>query len=615
MTQHLLLVFPPVWLPEAPFLSTAILTAYLRERGVSVDQRDLNLEFWRHFEAPGEVRAIYRRLQRRWRQLQDNRLSQPAGLAERIAPFVGLSEDRFCTEVLEEIIPREEYRRVVQTVSEFNVREAGLEDAVLHRSENLQEYHDLLYSDVSCSLFARSSKSLASILHPSHHNPYRAYFQQRVLGTIATDPPAVLGLSIAALNQVVPAFTLARLVKEQFGSHVVIGGSWCTHVHTRLAEELPRFPFVDTMVIHEGEEPLFRLWEVLSGGASQQKIAEIPNLYVNRPEGARAPRSRFSANVARLPTPDFEGLPLGDYDQPGTLTIQASRGCYWGRCTFCSYPLLEPDYKARSPERLIEDFLDLDSRFDLKEVGFTDALISPSFARRLSQKLLASELDLRWNLFARMERAFTGEFLNLMARAGCSMVSWGLESGDPEILDLIEKSIDLGHARDLLAEAAAAGIHNRVLVMYGHPTERHEQALRTIEFLEQNLEHIHSISHNFYHPEMNTPIEALATRLGIDLETAPEEDLAFGYLWKSAMSAEELRDLKHRFEEISAKLARRSATNDESKVRRLPPPDPSGVHSFRVSYSSAESGRRHLLSALVEEAGRPRRRLFELTEI
>lgn len=615
MSRHVLLVFPPVWLPEAPFLSTAILTAYLRERGVPVDQRDLNVELWRRFEEPGEIRRIHQRALARWERILagEDGDSHQVGIVNRLAPVVGLSEDRFCFEVAKGIVSREEYRRVVQSVSELNLYEAGILDGSSRGPEDrVQQYHDLLYSDISCSLFARSSESLSAILRPSHPNPYRTYFERCVLPGIEADPPAVFGLSIAAVNQVVPAFTLAQFVKERCGSHVVIGGSWCTHVHTRLAGALQRFPFIDSMVIYEGEEPLYRLWTALSDGATAADLGGIPNLYVNGPGGIEPPRGRFSANMGRLPTPDFEGLPLGSYDRPGTLTIQASRGCYWGRCTFCSYPLLEPEYKARSPERLVRDFERLHARFGLEEVGFTDALISPSFARKLSRELLSSDLELGWNLFARLEKAFTAELLELMARAGCSMVSWGLESGDPRILDLIEKSIDLDHARGLLADSAAAGIHNRVLVMYGHPTERYDQALATVKFLEENLEHIHSISHNFYHPEMNTPIEALAERLGIALEASSEDDLALGYAWASSMSPEELRDVKGRFEAISQELSRRSERAPAAEGRPLLEPD--APHSFRVDLQEAVAGGRNVLSTLVEERGLLRRRSFEVTE-
>jgi anaerobic magnesium-protoporphyrin IX monomethyl ester cyclase len=610
--NKILLVFPPVWMPEAPFLSTAILSAYLRERSLDVIQRDLNLEFWLHFEESATIHEVYRQSQERWQTLSSQKHLERHELAllSKLAPISKLPEERFLFEVQHGIISRDVYRSLVQAVSNFRIDLKQVERLRAHAEREHQNYHDLLYSDISYSLYASSARNLQAILGD---NPFRAYFKRTFVPELESLNPYILGLSIAAINQVVPAFTLAKLVKElRPETYIVIGGSWCTQVHERLAPNLQLFPFIDSMSIYEGEEPLYMLCRALEQG---KMPVDIPNMYLQQAGSIRAPRQHFAADMNRLPTPDFEGLPLSDYNFPRTLTLQSSRGCYWGKCTFCSYPFLEPAYKARKSEKIIEDIRRLQSLYGIEDIGFTDALLSPSFCRRFSETLLRTNTKVRWAMFARFEKQFTAELLEQMARSGCSFISWGLESGNEEILRLIEKSISLQHAESILSAAALLGIHSRVLVMYGHPTESVSQALETVEFLQRNLPNIHSMSYNYYHPEMGTPIEGLAARLGIHLKQGDDQDLAFGYQWGSSLDEQERLQIKNLFEEISQKLATRQNMAETSSIAPQSPRDLLGDESsFTVSFPS-EDGRTTLLSAIVDQGGVKHRKSFVVREI
>jgi hypothetical protein len=218
-------------------------------------------------------------------------------------------------------------------------------------------------------------------------------------------------------------------------------------------------------------------------------------------------------------------------------------------------------------------------------------------------------------MFARFEKQFTAELLGQMAANGCSLVSWGLESGNAEILRVIEKSISLPHAESILVAAAESGIHNRVLVMYGHPTESFSQAMETVDFLKRNLASIHSISYNYYHPEMGTPIESLAARQGIELERDDARDLTFGYRWESRLSEEQKVTIKGFFEGFSHELAVRQV-GIEAGAGVVPSPRDlfDDENSFTISFPTKD-GRTTLLSSLVNRAGGKQRESFIVTEI
>lgn len=562
LADEVLLVFPPVWLPESPFLSTPALTSYLKTRGINVHQHDLNSQFWKHFYEPDIVCAVYSGIQEKWARLKDKPVLSIAEdrLAATLAGVVSLPEGEFASEVSEEVITRSYYRDLIMGVSQYHI-EPNISDIFADLDFEVQNYHDFLFSDISYSLYAHSSDDLLKTISEGFDNPYKHYFTQIVRSNLNNSIPKVIGISIVAVNQVIPAFTLATELKKIYPeTHVVIGGSWCTQVHKSLSKRLLEFPCVDSMVIYEGEEPLYQLCKAVFNNSSFQGI---PNLYYKDRNDVVFNREHFEARMNDLSTPDYDDLPLDSYDIPACVPIQASRGCYWGKCTFCSYPTLEPRFKLRSVDKLVDDIYQLHNKFGIKRYSFTDALISPSFAKGFSDRILSSGLDIEWVIFARFERAFTQHTLKTMARSGCKHISWGLESGSQRILQLIDKNIDLEHARNILRFAASSGIHNRVLVMYGHPTETFAEAQKTLEFVRDNFQNIGSISFNFYHPEFNTPIESLAERYGIQLVKSERNDLSLGYKWPSLLSLDEKQHLCDNYESLSLQINARSDNSVE----------------------------------------------------
>jgi radical SAM superfamily enzyme YgiQ (UPF0313 family) len=69
-----------------------------------------------------------------------------------------------------------------------------------------------------------------------------------------------------------------------------------------------------------------------------------------------------------------------------------------------------------------------------------------------------------------------------MARAGCYVINFGVESGDPEILKRIEKEVDLEEVVDAFERCRKLGIRTYATFLMGNPGETEETARRTIAF-------------------------------------------------------------------------------------------------------------------------------------
>jgi radical SAM superfamily enzyme YgiQ (UPF0313 family) len=559
------LIFPPVWLPESPFLSTPVLTSFLNKNGHFAIQKDLNLEFWQYFYETKEIKKVFITLQIAWEELIKfkNQIPYEENIKIDIASVVNLSIDRFVYEVQNEIIPKSLYRKLVQLFSEFHTDETFFQNLHADIKKEPQNYHDLLFRNISLSPYTYSTKDLLSIV-TDKKNRYIPYFSKNVIPSLGKYTPLIYGISISAINQVVPAFSLAHQLKSSFPeSHIVIGGSWCTQIHKKLGPKLHLFPYIDSMVIFEGEEPLVQLCQAIK---DKTTFKTIPNLFYKENGKVIKSNEECFIDLNSLKEPDFDGLPLNKYDDPLSIPLQSSRGCYWGKCIFCSYPTFENKYKMRDANKIIEDIRILKDKYNVKTIVFTDSVVSPKYAKDLSDSLISSNQTINWIIFARFETEFNFELLKLMAKSGCVQICWGLESGNKRILNTINKNLKIEETKKILRNASELGIKNRVLIMYGHPTETFNEAIETVDYLKDNFQYIDSLSYNYYHPEINTPIENLVEPLKIDLKINPINDLSMMYEYKSFLTDESIATLATMFEDINDKLSLKLCTSEELKI-------------------------------------------------
>jgi radical SAM superfamily enzyme YgiQ (UPF0313 family) len=93
--------------------------------------------------------------------------------------------------------------------------------------------------------------------------------------------------------------------------------------------------------------------------------------------------------------------------------------------------------------------------------------------------MIEDKLDIRWQCLARVDRV-TPELLQLMYRAGCREVHYGIESGNPEILQALGKEITHDQVRRAVAWTAQAGIMAKGYFMLGLPGDTEETMQLTI---------------------------------------------------------------------------------------------------------------------------------------
>jgi len=247
---------------------------------------------------------------------------------------------------------------------------------------------------------------------------------------------------------------------------------------------------VDACCLGEGEIPAVGLAEALAAGRDWRAVPGLAYLE----DGAvkvSGPAPRV-ANLDELPWPAWDLFPTEryvtcpDHRRPGArhLDVVATRGCPY-ECTFC-YRIYGRRVTRRSPAAVAEEIEAIVRRFRLDIFGFRDDLLMTNRAwlEELCHILISKRLRRPWSCLGRVDLV-DRPLLALMRAAGCFWISYGVESGSPEILAEMKKGLDPAQAVSALRQTAAAGIHADASFMIGMPSESRATVAATVDLCRQ----------------------------------------------------------------------------------------------------------------------------------
>jgi len=535
--SKVMLLFPPEWVPTAPYLALPSLTAVLREAGHHVIQRDVNIEMYDHFFTTEFLVWIRARQTMQLRSLQ---MKEKRGeLTEPEAGQLALLEQVMTIDVFD-LATRAEEAKVIVRGEEFY--EASRLEWALNTFREAMQFISAAYYPASLVFYPMESnlgyrpgvsKELLACLDDEQVNIYRDICNQLVLPSIAKERPDVVGLSIGTQMQLIAGMTFCKMIKETFPNvHVVVGGN----VITRLQEELPKqerfFTDVfDTAILYEGEHALLWLIEALNG---QREMASVPNLMYRTAEGVQQNKEIHTEKMTELPLPDFDGFPLDHYFVPERIIpYLATRGCYWGRCTFCDHGQGYFDqYRGMTAQHVVDQVKALRGKYQCRHFLFSDESYPPALFKKVSQLLVDQNVGIKWTTLIRFEETLQDQAIwDLAAKAGCCTLYYGMESANERVLNLMDKHAKKSVIQNNLQSAAKAGIWNHVMAFYGFPGDTREEALETRQFVIDNQPVIHSVELFYFVAYRHTPMVRNPEKFGITIHKQEDYDLPLDYYY------------------------------------------------------------------------------------
>lgn len=551
----IMLVFPPDWYPSEPYLSLPTLTAVLRPAGHTVTQKDVNLEMYDWFFSGDFLRRVLKRVPAqldRLRKLSRTRELDEAEVRLQLA-LCDLTRQRIA-ELTEQV---ERAKRIVRGPDFYDAEQ--LEWAI-NVFRTVTATISLVYAparicmppmETDLSYKVYSSAEVLDAVRDTQVNVYRDVFEHILKPAIEAERPDVIGISIVLQQQLFSSMTFCAMIKEQFPSiHVTIGGNTVTRLRDVFPDSPKLFALFDSAVVYEGETAFVRLVEALGSGGD---LSAIPNLIYRDASGIHASALTSAEDMAALPPPDFDGLPLEKYFVPDrVLPYLATRGCYWGRCEFCDHGEgYTAGYRTKKLEQIIEEIRQIRDRYRTRHFHFTDESYPPALFRKLTRRLVETGMNIVWTTHMRFEKSLLDEAVWKDASAsGCRYLHMGFESGNERVLKLMDKATTGDVIRRSLELSAGAGIWNHVMGFFGFPGETREDARSSIQFLEDNKELVHSIGFGTFDLSKHTPVAKNPEKFGVTPYKNPEWDLALDYYYtvKEGLGVEEAEQVFEEFE-------------------------------------------------------------------
>jgi radical SAM superfamily enzyme YgiQ (UPF0313 family) len=310
--------------------------------------------------------------------------------------------------------------------------------------------------------------------------------EQELLRRIAILRPDVIGISSTTLA-IGSASAIATAVKLIFPEVLIIAGG--PHVTAAPLETMTRFPALDIAVVGEGEATIAELLPALQCGTA---LAAVPGIiYRTGDTFCDTGRRPLIVDLDALPFPAWDLLEeFPQHYLPAPFKVQnlpaaplvTTRGCP-NSCIFCDRSVFGSSCHAYSAEYIVREMTELHQRYGIREFSFEDDTFITFKGRlvELCERLIALKLDISWTCLGRVNHV-TAENLKLMRAAGCWQISFGIESGSQEILNLVNKGIILDQVCRAVTLSREAGIKTKGFFIIGHPGETGETIRMTLDF-------------------------------------------------------------------------------------------------------------------------------------
>lgn len=298
--------------------------------------------------------------------------------------------------------------------------------------------------------------------------------------------PSFIGLSCTT-SSFLDGIRIAAMAKDMFPEiRTVFGGSHVSALKERILEE---FSAVDYCVIGEGEAALTEL--IKSGGEDSNLIKGVIYRDTNKGICSNGYRQNIS-DLDKLPFPAYDRLkgypeayklPIFNYPRTPNASCISSRGCPYA-CSYCDRSVFQRSFRYNSAEYVYEHLKYLRTRFGIRHINFYDDQFTFNRERvfSLTQAMIEKPLSMTFNCAVRAEH-IDADLLVQMKKAGCWMISLGIENGDASVLTRHRKNVDLDMLAEKIHMIKQSGIRTKGLFMVGLPGETETSINKSIDYL------------------------------------------------------------------------------------------------------------------------------------
>lgn len=464
-----MIVFPP--LTEArlfPYLSLPMITSFLRSKGMSVSQIDLNIELCHTLfsedclneyvsineNGSKDLKWVYKVEMAKYLLKEQKQLYNNVFIEKR-------SSDSLKYDV-----------RLVRQGIELLLVNSFLKLEITSLEEILESVRDFSWkkSDIATKTLYENIKE-----------------------KILNDKPKIFALSIAYYSQILPSLLICKWIRELSpNTHIILGGQQIMIRQSSFLSLNGLNQFVDSLGISAGEETIFMLNRYLKNDC---QIVEVPDIvWLNEKNIENVP-SKSAYRITDALPPDFSDLPYKNYlDEEVHMSLITCVGCYWGRCTFCSYgnrSRKEKSYQQKTARQIANECEDIINNYGINRINFIDENTNLRLVVNAVKILKSRGYEIKFSTRNRLEDVLLDAgFCSELSDLGCILMSVGYETNSQRILDSLDKGVQSSNYQQIIDNLHNANITLRMSIIGGLPGETEDEIECSEEFLLKNQDKI-----------------------------------------------------------------------------------------------------------------------------
>ncbi len=526
-----LLIMPPQWYPMNPYLSLAQLIGQLKAKGYEAEAWDVNIEFFNDILKSDKVQYYAEKakgfLKEFGAEVVKNNYSAEKfseytpEIKTKLARFQMINEylGKNAGRVVETAENIEEAVSVMKDREKFYDPEMHfkakdiIKDALEIISLHILPSRIMLDNYIATPFYSYDYADIKTQCYDKNLNMFIEYYEEK-LKDVSFDGIDLIGISVCDLSQVIPGLTLARMLKERCNAHITLGGNYIYKIREDL-RKIPEFfeLFCDSLQIGDGEISIVSLCEYIEGKREKKDVFSF--VYKDEEGKILYTGDAPLLNMDEIEFPSFDGYDFSAYFSADiVMPVQLSKGCYWGKCTFCDFYTGQQCFDIKSVNRAVDEVEHLIDKYGYRHFAFVDEAVPPKYYNEFAKELIRRNIKINFYSFARLEKGFTPEVLKNLYDAGACFFAWGYEAHSPRIMKLLNKGVDLDYRLPLLESAKAVGLWNHCTFLFSYPSETEEETQATKDLI-WNRDLINSCTPSNFALKKNAILHSEAEEMGI----------------------------------------------------------------------------------------------------
>jgi radical SAM superfamily enzyme YgiQ (UPF0313 family) len=269
-------------------------------------------------------------------------------------------------------------------------------------------------------------------------------------------------------------------------SIIALGGPQASVVDV---QTLQAFPSIDVVVRGEAEQTLPQLLDELAERSSLKTVAGVTFR-----QGSGVVRNPDAPAILELDSLPFPALHLIPHAEAAhVIPLELGRGCPFS-CTFCSTnDFFRRRFRLKSPERVLAEMRAVNAAYGVETFDLVHDMFTVDRKRVVAfcEAMLAADEKFTWGCSARTD-CIDDELIELMARAGCRGLFFGIETGSQRMQKIIDKGLNLAEAADRVRSCDRFKIKTAVSLIAAFPEETLDDLRATTAFFMDSLRYDHA---------------------------------------------------------------------------------------------------------------------------